>query len=86
MVRVHFEDGFIPLNVVDLDKDVAFFCCRAGDFCFGIGVVFVDEVTFPSWVAFRGSLTAFGLPGMSFESFFGLGEVFGNCFWSSAWP
>ena len=53
MVRVHFEDGFIPLNVVDLDKDVAFFCCRAGDVCFGVGVVFIDEVIFPFWCALR---------------------------------
>ncbi len=80
MVRVHFEDGFIPLDVVDVDKDVAFFCCRAGDVCFGVGVVFVDEVIFPSWCALRRSLVTLCLPGMSFESFFGFGEVFGNCF------
>ncbi len=48
MVCVHFEDGFIALDIVELDKDVALFCCRAGDFCFGVGVVFVDEVIFPS--------------------------------------
>jgi hypothetical protein len=82
LVRVHFEDGFIPLNVVDLDKDVAFFCCRAGDVCFSVGVVFVDEVIFPFWCALCRSLATLCLLRMSFESFFGFGEVFGNCFWS----
>jgi hypothetical protein len=84
LVSVHFEEGFILLDVVDLDEDVSFFCCRAGDFCFGDGFVFVDEIIFPSWFAFCRSLAALGLPGVSFECFFGFGEVFGNCFGSQA--
>jgi len=52
LIGVHFEEGFILLDIVDLDKDVTFFCCQAGEFCFGVGFVFVDEVIFPFLVAF----------------------------------
>ena len=52
LVGVHFEEGFILLDIVDLDKDVTFFCCWTGEFCFGVGFMFVDEVIFPSLVEF----------------------------------
>ena len=52
LVSAHFEEGFILLDIVYLDEDVTFICCWTGDFYFGVGFMFVDEVIFPSWVAF----------------------------------
>ena len=79
LVSAHFEEGFILLDIVYLDEDVTFICCWAGDFYFGVGFMFVDEVIFPSL-----TLAALGLPGVSFECFFRFREMFGDCFGSRA--